>query len=136
AAALRRAAKLAPADRIAAARAGVALARGDAPAALTFLQSAAAENPRSARLWTLLGATYGRQGDFEHAIDAYERAIALQPTALACKTLAALLFEIRHDRTRAVALWEQSLQLDRDQPDVRRFLNQYAPSSPPADPAR
>ena len=83
----------------------------------------------------LLGATYGRAGNFSRAIDAYERSVALKPDALACKTLAALLFEVRHDRARAIALWEQSLELDRDQPDVKRFLKMYAPN-PPADPGR
>jgi hypothetical protein len=36
-----------------------------------------------------------------------------------------LVFEVRHDRTRAIALWEQSLQLDKNQPDVKRFLQEF-----------
>jgi len=51
--------------------------------------------------------------------------VALEPTALSCKTLAALVFEVRHDRTRAIALWEQSLQLDKNQPDVKSFLQEF-----------
>jgi len=124
-AALARAARLTSADRLAAARADVALTRGDARSALTYLTSAAAKSPRPGRLWALVGAAYGRAGQFDRAIDAYERAVALDPTPLACKTLAALIFEIRGDRPRAVALWRQSLELDRNQPDVRRFLDAY-----------
>jgi len=124
-AALRRASELAPADQIAAARAEVALGRSDPQSALTYLRSAVDANPRSAALWSLLGATYGRASDFGRAIDAYERSVALAPTALACKTLAALVFEVRHDRARAVALWEQSIELDRNQPDVKHFLDRY-----------
>lgn len=130
AAALRRAGELAPPDRIAAARAEVALLRHDAPAAVTYLRAAVAANPRSAGLWSLLGATYGRAGAYAEAIDAYERSVALAPTALACKTLAALLFEIRHARARAVSLWRQSLDLDPGQPDVRRFLERYGADAP------
>jgi predicted AlkP superfamily phosphohydrolase/phosphomutase/tetratricopeptide (TPR) repeat protein len=124
-AALGRAAHLASADQLAAARSEVALGRNDAAAAASYLRAALDRNPRSARLWSLLGATFGRQGDFSRAIDAYQRSVALEPTALACKTLAALLFEVRHDRAGAVALWERSLELDRNQPDVQRFLKVY-----------
>jgi len=49
----------------------------------------------------------------------------LKPTALACKTLAALMFEVRHDRGRAVQLWQQSLELDQNQPDVQQFLRRF-----------
>ena len=58
-------------------------------------------------------------------MDAYERSVAFEPTALGCKTLAALVFEVRHDRTRAIALWEHSLQLDKSQPDVKQFLQEF-----------
>jgi len=130
AAALRRAEALAPADQLAAARADVALARHDGAAAIGYIRAALDRAPESPRLWTLLGGAYGRSGDLARAIDAYERAVALQPTALACKTLAALVFEVRHDRARALRLWEQSLELDRNQPDVQEFVRQFA--NPPA----
>jgi predicted AlkP superfamily phosphohydrolase/phosphomutase/tetratricopeptide (TPR) repeat protein len=81
--------------------------------------------PGSSRLWGMLGAAYGRLEDFPRAIDAYERSVRIQPTALACKTLAALVFEIHHDRPRAVSLWKQSLALDSSQTDVRAFLERY-----------
>jgi predicted AlkP superfamily phosphohydrolase/phosphomutase/tetratricopeptide (TPR) repeat protein len=123
--ALARASELASADQIAAARADVALARDDARSAIAILRAALDRSPESASLWTVLGGTYGRAGDLSQAIDAYEHAIALQPTALACKTLAALVFEVRHDRTRAVHLWEQSLELDRNQTDVQGFLRRF-----------
>ena len=130
AAALSRASELATPDQIAAARADVALARNDAAAAIRYIRAAVDRAPQSARLWMLLGGAYGRAGDLGHAIDAYERSVALEPTALACKTLAALVFEVRHDRTRALQLFEQSLELDRNQPDVQRFVRQLTP--PPA----
>jgi tetratricopeptide (TPR) repeat protein len=123
--ALRRAAGLTTPEQLAAARAAAALARNDAATALAGLRAAASASPRSARLWMMIGAANGRAGNYDTAIDAYERSIAIDPTALACKTLAALVFEVRHDRARAVALWEQSLTLDRHQPDVQRFLERY-----------
>jgi hypothetical protein len=48
---------------------------------------------------------------------------------LACKTLAALVFEVRGDRARALRLWEQSLELDSNQPDVRDFVRRFAPAA-------
>src|SRR5262249_26860678 len=122
---IRRAAALTTTEQLAAARASVALQRNDAVAALAGLRTAADANPRSARVWMMVGAASGRAGEDDAAIDAYERSIAIEPTALACKTLAALVFEVRRDRRRAVALWEQSLTLDRHQPDVERFLQKY-----------
>jgi predicted AlkP superfamily phosphohydrolase/phosphomutase/tetratricopeptide (TPR) repeat protein len=80
----------------------------------------------SAALWGMLGAARGRRGDLAGAIAAYERSVELRPTALACKTLAALLYEERRDRAGAVALWRQSLELDPTQADVRSFLERHA----------
>jgi tetratricopeptide (TPR) repeat protein len=133
-AALERASAIASAERIAVARADIALARNDAATALPYLRDALDRHPESARLWTVLGAAYGRLGDLERALDAYEHSVRLEPSALACKTLAALVFEVRHDRTRAIALWQQSLQLDRNQPDVQRFLQEF--SGGPSDQRR
>jgi Flp pilus assembly protein TadD len=74
----------------------------------------------------MLGAALGRAGELDQAMDAYEKSISLKPTALACKTLAALVFERRKDTARAVALWRQSLALDPNQPEVAAFLRRYA----------
>ncbi len=81
--------------------------------------------PRSGALWGMLGAAWGRAGRLDRAIEAYERSVALEPSALGCKTLAALVFGERRDKPRAVALWRQSLALDPEQPDVREFLKRY-----------
>jgi hypothetical protein len=35
------------------------------------------------------------------------------------------MFEVRHDRSAALRLWEQSLALDPNQADVKGFLSQY-----------
>lgn len=123
--ALARASALATPDQIAAARADVALARNDPAAAVGFIRAALNRTPQSAQLWTLLGGAYGRAGEYEPAIDAYQRSIDLRPTPLACKTLAALMFEVRHDRAKAVQLWKQSLELDRNQPDVQQFVRRF-----------
>jgi tetratricopeptide (TPR) repeat protein len=85
--------------------------------------------PQSARLWGMLGAAFGRQARLGDAMAAYEESVRLRPTALACKTLAALVFEERHDRQRAVGLWTQSLGLDPAQEDVRAFLRRFGPSA-------
>jgi len=125
ASALQRASAIATPDQIAAARADVALARNDSHAAVEVVRAALERSPDSAGLWTLLGGAYGRAGELESAIDAYQRSVALRPNPLACKTLAALMFEVRHDRKTAVRLWEQSLELDPNQPDVKGFLSRY-----------
>lgn len=96
----------------------------EAEAAAT-LRDGVARVPRSHALWGMLGAAYGRAGDLDRAIEAYERSVSIQPTALGCKTLAALLFERRRDRARAVGLWHDSLRLDPNQPDVREFLRRF-----------
>ena len=81
--------------------------------------------PQSPVLWGMLGGAFARASRWEEAIAADERSVALKPTASACKALAALVFEKRHDRARAVALWRQSLALKPDQPDVRSFLKKW-----------
>jgi tetratricopeptide (TPR) repeat protein len=81
--------------------------------------------PRSAALWGMEGAALGRAADYRGAIAAFERSVAIQPTPLACKSLAALVFEEQKDRPRAVALWKQSLALDPGQRDVQLFLDRY-----------
>jgi tetratricopeptide (TPR) repeat protein len=90
------------------------------------LIQAVASLPRSARLWGMLGAAWGRVGEFDRAIAAYQRSVALGPTPLGCKTLAALLLGERKDKAAAVALWKRSLALDPDQPDVQEFLRRSA----------
>lgn len=99
---------------------------GKEPQALAILREAVEAAPDSSVLWGMLGAAQGRAGDLDSAIESYERSISLKPTALACKTLAALLFERRKDSARAVTLWRQSLALDPNQPEVRAFLRRYA----------
>lgn len=100
------------------------------PRALATLREAVRAVPDSSALWAMLGAALGRSGDLGAALSSYERSIALRPTALACKTLAALYFEVRKDRTRALKLWNESLALDPDQPEVREFVRRYGPPGP------
>ena len=97
---------------------------GRAPEVLRILEEGTRILPGSAALWSMLGAAYGRAGDNAEATRAYERSIAIRPGALACKTLALLLYE-QHDRPRAIALWRQSLSIDPSQADVRAFLDRY-----------
>lgn len=98
--------------------------------ALSSLKEAVAAVPESSALWAMLGAALGRQGDLEAAIRAYERSVSIRPTALACKTLAALVYEVRKDPRRAADLWKQSLELDPNQPEVREFLRRYGAVEP------
>ena len=96
------------------------------PQTIAVLREGVKAAPDSDVLWGMLGAALGRAGELDSAIEAYERSISLKPTALACKTLAALVFERRKDVGRAVTLWRQSLALDPNQPDVAAFLSRYA----------
>jgi tetratricopeptide (TPR) repeat protein len=82
--------------------------------------------PDSGPLWELLGASNGRAQRYDDAIAAYERAVAVHPTALACKSLAVLHYFHRRDAARAIALWKQSLTLDPNQADVRDLLRGWA----------
>ena len=99
--------------------------QGREPDATAVLQRATSAVPGSASLWAMLGAASGRRGDLEGALAAYDRSVSIHPSPLSCKTLAALVFELRKDRPRAVALWKQSLALDPAQPDVKSFLRKY-----------
>ena len=99
--------------------------QGRARDAREVLEAGVARLPSSSALWGMLGAARGSLGDLDGAVVAYERSVELKPTALACKTLAALLFEERKDRVRAVALWRQSLDLDPTQAEVRSFLRRH-----------
>jgi tetratricopeptide (TPR) repeat protein/predicted AlkP superfamily phosphohydrolase/phosphomutase len=87
--------------------------------------------PDSGPLWELLGASNGRAQRYDDAIAAYERAVALRPTALACKSLAVLQYYRRRDAPRAIALWKQSLTLDPNQLDVRDLLHRLGASATP-----
>jgi tetratricopeptide (TPR) repeat protein len=104
--------------------------RREEPARRT-LEEAVKRLPRSAALWGMLGAARGRAGQLDGAVRAYERSVSIRPTPLGCKTLAALLFERRGDRRRAVRLWRQSLALDPQQPDVEAFLRRYGSAKGP-----
>jgi tetratricopeptide (TPR) repeat protein/predicted AlkP superfamily phosphohydrolase/phosphomutase len=101
--------------------------RGGEVEAREILKTGLDRLPNSAALWGMMGAAWGRAGDLERATSAYERSVALHPTPLACKTLAALVFEVRKDKARAIALWKQALDLDPRQDDVREFLRRHAP---------
>ena len=100
---------------------------GKENASIATLEEATRVLPSSAPLWATLGAAYGRASRLDQALAAYERSVALAPTPLALKTLAALVFELKHDRARAVTLWRRSLELEPGQPDVEAFLARYSP---------
>lgn len=96
-------------------------------ATLEILETAIEKMPQSSSLWGMLGATYGRLGEFDRAIEAYQRSWIHGPTAMAGKTLAALIFHHQGDREGAVRWWRLSYRLDSDQPDVRAFLEGHDP---------
>lgn len=99
---------------------------------IALLEEATRALSRSAGMWGVLGAAYGRAGQKERAIAAYERSVALRPTPLGCKTLGVLIMD--RDRARAVRLFRQSLALDPNQPDVRGLLEKHG--APPAQSSR
>ncbi len=96
-------------------------------ATLELLGTAIEKMPQSSSLWGMLGATYGRLGEFDRAIEAYESSWNLDPTAMAGKTLAALIFHHHGDHEGAVHWWRLSYRLDSNQPDVRAFLETHDP---------
>ena len=85
--------------------------------------------PDSGALWELLAASNGRSQRYDDAIAAYERSVALRPTALACKSLGILEYFRRRDPGRAMILWKQSLALDPNQPDVQDLLRRFGGAS-------
>ncbi|MDA8019117.1 MAG: alkaline phosphatase family protein [Thermoanaerobaculia bacterium] len=95
---------------------------GDDGGVIQLLVSATAELPDAANLWSLLGAAYGRSGDLEAAMTAYERSVAIDDHPLALKTLAALVLHLRGDRRLAMELLRRSLLVDPDQDDARSLL--------------
>jgi predicted Zn-dependent protease len=93
---------------------------------LATLEKATRALPSSAALWAALGAAQGRASRPQEALASYERSVSISPTPLSLKTLAALVFELKKDRPRAVELWKRSLALQPAQPDVQAFLSRYS----------
>ena len=104
----------------------VQLHHGDT-ATQKLLATAIEKMPHSSSLWGMLGATFGRLGELDRALEAYERSWNLEPTPMAAKTLAALIFDHQGDREEAVRWWRLSHRLDSNQPDVRAFLETHDP---------
>mgnify|MGYP000159185703 CR=1 FL=1 len=83
-------------------RASLALARRAPADALAELKRAADLGPPTAAFYILLGMAEEQQGDAEAALQAYERALALDPNALAAREARSRLLLARKDYARAI----------------------------------
>lgn len=101
--------------------------------ALGSFEKAAALNPMSTEALFNLGACHEALGDPLRAISIYRRIIKLTPDDADCYTnlgtsYVKMYFREKSPAWRRMALeaWEHSLQLNPDQPHVKRFLQQTA----------
>jgi tetratricopeptide (TPR) repeat protein len=83
-------------------RASLALARRAPAEAIAALTRAAELGPPTAAFYILLGLATEQQGDTDAALDAYARALALDPHALAAREARSRLLLARGDYARAI----------------------------------
>ncbi len=117
--------------------------RGDnsLPADAARLEAALQANPRQPTVLNQLGIVQRQQGQFEKAREAYEAAIALDPSASAPQMNLAILFDLYlGDNAKALALYQRCLELSpADAPTLGRWVAELktrkpAPGTAPAVP--
>ncbi|MBI2566259.1 MAG: tetratricopeptide repeat protein [Candidatus Schekmanbacteria bacterium] len=100
---------------------------GSVDEAVALLARATAANPNDAQAFYFLGVARHKQGDLAGAVTAYQTATVLDPkNAKAWANLGAV-YASRGDDERASAAFARSLELDSDQPGIRRRLRQVQP---------
>ncbi len=88
---------------------------GQVEQAIGHYRAAAALDPESRWAWQSLGAAYQQQGQFEAAIDAFERAVAIEDDALVRGQLAAI-YQQTGDTAAAITEYERAASLDPVEP--------------------
>jgi tetratricopeptide (TPR) repeat protein len=85
-----------------------------APEPIQFLREAVARDPNFDKAYYMLGRAYTRRGDLEGALQSYREAARLRPDPSYCLSLGKALAKSSNsfDRDRAVAAYEQALELD------------------------
>ncbi len=100
--------------------------------AAEILERAATDAPDNANVWVNLAAA--RLGPLEesneeqqnHAIKAYEHALAANPEAPNVHYMLGLIYRSRHDKLRAVAHFTKALEQNPEDNDARRMLSAIA----------
>jgi tetratricopeptide (TPR) repeat protein len=90
-----------------------ALRAGDAATAAAAYERAVGLDPGRAEAWSALGRARARLKEWDAAIEAYRRALALEPTAPTYNNLANVHFR-RGDYGAAVEVYGKALELDPD----------------------
>ena len=107
-------------------RAEVLLASGREDAAVEVLRSVTRKNPDDFNAWVALGDTLRRLERFDHAAEAYDRAIALRPEIVERDWFLFYARGIAHERRGRFDLAEpdfrRALELNPDQPLVLNYL--------------
>jgi tetratricopeptide (TPR) repeat protein len=90
-----------------------AMERGDFEAAERAFRAAAAGSPPSSRAANFLGYLLARRGERQRAIEAYERAVEIDPTLWDAHRSLGLLYSARpEDRSRAIEHLRTSLRIE------------------------
>ncbi len=108
---------------------GAYILQGKYRLAAPVLEAASMLEPDNAMIWTNLAAAYlgklpfSSAEDQDRAIQAYERALGLDPAAPHVHYNLGLIYLERNDRPRAAAQFEKALQVDPADRDARMYLD-------------
>jgi GWxTD domain-containing protein len=87
------------------------------PLLLPFLK---AETPAKYELYFLLGRAYRKLGEWDQAIAVFDQAVSHYGTNVGILNALAESYSQKGDVKAALTIWEKSLELEPDQPEVRR----------------
>jgi len=104
--------------------------------AMRSFELATREAPDDADAWEQLGSCHYHRKDYDAAMAAYEKAVALDKTHAAAHRGIGVVYMTRFIldrgnvalRDKALAAWHASLELDPDQEEVLRLVRKYAPT--------
>lgn len=103
----------------------IAMRRDDWAGAEQSLQASIQQGVESEQLYNLLGISLMRQGKFNEAVKAYQRAVEKNPSYAAAYKNVGILYELYlHDYTRAAQAYRAYIQLNgKDTSEVQTWLN-------------
>jgi GWxTD domain-containing protein len=93
-----------------------------APLLLPFLK---AEKTAKYELYLLLGRAYQKAGEWDQAIAVFDQAVSHYGTNVGILNALAESYSQKGDVKAALTIWEKSLELEPDQPEVRRNIEAW-----------
>jgi tetratricopeptide (TPR) repeat protein len=89
---------------------------------ITNTQSIAAKNPNSAKDWAVLGELFRKAGERDRAVQAFNRAMALDPENIRVRNNVGEMLLAEGDVREAARIFQSILRTDEAQPDVWKNL--------------